>query len=132
MTRNLKWYLVFCVIWSVVFFAALSWGLADERHRWPYLATAGVVYGLGFALLGYLLGRPDDQSAVRYSLRHRYAAVSSVASATIGIAWLLLFRPPGMMPALPFYVIVIAVVAAVGVWCARRSIKGMSPEELFR
>lgn len=131
MTRNLKWYLVFSVSWSVVFFATLDWGLAGGQHRWP-LAIAGIVYGLGFALLGYLLGRPDDQSAVRYSLRHAYAAVSSVASATIGVAWLVLFRPPGMMSALPFYVIVIAVIAALGVWYARRSIKGMSPEELFR
>jgi len=130
MTRNLKWYIAFSVAWSVMFFVSLNWGLDDPRGRWPYIAIAGVTYGVGFWLLGYLLGRSDEQSAVRYSLRHAYAAVSSIVSATIGTLWTVFFRPATVLSIL--YIAIIVILALVGVAQARRSIKGMSNEELFQ
>lgn len=131
MTRNLKWYLAFSVVWSVTFFTTLNWGLADPRYRWPYIVAASIIYGLGFALTGYLLGRPDDQSAVRYDLRRAYSAVSNLASATIGTLWILFFQPSGLRW-IPVYLAVAAVFWTVGGLQARQSIKGMSAEDLFQ
>lgn len=131
MTRNLKWYLAFAVIWSVAFFTALDWALGDPRYRWPYILTAGVVYGVGFYLVGYLLGKRDDQSAVRYDLRLAYSAVSNLASATIGTIWIVFFQPSGL-PGVPVYLAALAVFWAIGIIKTRRTIKGMPAEELFQ
>ena len=131
MTRNLKWYLAFSLAWSVTFFRALNWGLTDPRYRWPYIIAAGITYGLGFALVGYLLGRPDDQGAVRYDLRLAYSAVSNATSAAIGTLWIIFFQPSGLV-GIPIYLAAIVVFWAIGAMQARRSIKGMSAEELFQ
>ncbi len=131
MTKNLKWYLAFSVVWSLTFFTALNWGLVDPRYRWPYIIAASITYGLGFALAGYLLGRRDDQSAVRYDLRRAYAAVSNMASATIGTLWIIFFQPSGLV-GVPIYVAILVAVWLLGGIQARRSIKGMSAEELFQ
>lgn len=131
MTRNLKLYLAFSLTWSVTFFTALNWGLADPRDRWPYIIAASVTYGLGFALVGYLLGRPDDQGAVRYDLRRAYSAVSNVASAVVGTLWIIFFQPSGLA-GIPIYLAAIVVFWTIGAMQARRSIKGMSAEELFQ
>lgn len=131
MTRNLKLYLAFSVVWSVAFFAALNWGLADPERRWPCIAAAGIGYGLGFAVLGFLLGRADDQSAVRYDLGRAYSAVSTSASAAIGTLWIIFFRPSDIV-AVPIYLAVIAVLWIISAVQARRTIKGMSAEDLFK
>lgn len=131
MTKNLKWYSVFGAMWSLAFFTALNWGLVDPRYRWPYIIAASITYGLGYALMGYLLGRSDDQGAVRYDLRRAYSAVSNVASAVIGTLWIIFFQPSGLV-GVPIYLTAIAVLWTVGAMQARRSIKGMSAEELFQ
>jgi hypothetical protein len=131
MTRNLKAYLAFSVVWSLTFFTSLNWGLVDPRYRWPYIIAASVIYGLGFALVGYLLGRPDDQSAVRYDLRRAYSAVSNIASATIGTLWIIFFQPSGRA-GIPIYITILVAFWIVGGIQARCSIKGMSAEELFQ
>lgn len=101
------------------------------RNLRAYVALAGMTYGFGFALVGFLLGRPDDQSAVRYNLGHAYAAVGNIVSAGVGTLWILAFRPSAI-GAVPVYVAIIVAFAAIGVVLARRSIKGMSRERLFQ
>lgn len=131
MTKNLKWYLAFAAAWSVAFFTALDWGLGDPRYRWPYIITASILYGVGFYVVGYLLGKHDDQSAVRYDLRLAYSAVSNLASAVIGTVWIVLFQPSGL-PGVPVYLAALAIVWAIGITRARRTIKGIPAEELFQ
>lgn len=131
MTRNLKCYLAFSIGWSVVFFAMLGWALTEPVSRWPFAAGGGIIYGLGFALGGYLLGRPDDQSKVRYNLGYAYAAVSNIASAVVGTIWIILFRPSGLV-GVPVYLAVIAVFGIAGVAMHRKSIKGISAEDIFQ
>jgi len=131
MTRNLKWYLVFSVVWSVAFFAVLNSWLSLPAGAWPEIAVAGVIYGVGFAVLGSLLGRGDAQSKVRYSLGYAYGAVGNIASAAIGTLWVVLFRPGTPLDTVP-YLSIIAVFAVIGAVQARRSIKGMSNAALFR
>ena len=131
MTRNLKWYLAFSIAWSAVFFAALEWGLVAPQDRWALIIAAAVTYGIGFYVVGYALGRSDDQSAVRYDLRRAYSAVSNLASATIGTVWILGFQRTGIA-GVPVYLGVMVAFWALGALQARRTIKGMSAEELFQ
>lgn len=131
MTKNLKWYLAFSVLWSVAFFAVLNSWLSVPAGPWLQIAAAGVIYGVGFAVLGSLLGRGDAQSEVRYSLGYAYAAVGNIASATVGVLWVVFFRPVTFWDTVP-YLSIIAVFAVIGAVQARRSIKGMSNSVLFR
>lgn len=131
MTKNLKWYLMFSVVWSLAFFTVLDWGIADPQSSRPYVLGAAIAYGLGFALVGHLLGRPDDQAAVRYDLRSAYAAVSSLVSAAIGTLWILFFQPSAIR-GIPVYLAAIAALWVIGAIHAKRSIKGTSAKELFQ
>jgi predicted MFS family arabinose efflux permease len=131
MTRNLKRYAFFSVIWSLLFFTALNWGTAAAEQRGPYILLAAVVYGVGFALMGGFLGKRDDESKVRYSLGQAYSAVSNLASAAIGGVWIVLFRPEQLWQ-FALYSAVIAAIFIIGIVNYRRSIKGMSNKDLFR
>lgn len=131
MTRNLKAYLVFSIIWSVLFFAVLGWGIANSAERWPYILLAAVTYGGGFGLVGYYFGKRDDQSRVRYSLGDAYGATSNLTSAVIGSIWIVLFRP-GDAWTVAIYLLLMAVVAVLGLIKYRKSIKGMKNTELFQ
>lgn len=130
-TRNLKWYAGFAIVWSTAFFAALDWGLAQPRERFLAIIGASVLYGAGFWVMGYALGRDDDQSAVRYDLRRAYSAVSNIASAAVGTVWILGFQRSGM-PGIPIYLGGVALFWTLGALQARKSIKGMPAEELFQ
>ena len=131
MTKNLKRYLAFSLLWSAAFFAVLNSWLRVPAGPWLQIAAAAVIYGIGFAVLGSLLGRGDTQSEVRYGLGYAYAAVGNIASAAIGVVWVVFFRPITLWDTVP-YLSVIAVFALIGAVQARRSIKGMSNSVLFR
>lgn len=131
MSRNLKIYLAFSVVWSLMFFAVLDWATADTHSRWWACALGGLAYGVGFAVLGYVLGRPDDQREVRYSLNYAYAAVSNITSAVIGTAWILLFKPEAYWW-LFVYVPIVVFFIVYGLAVQRRTVKGFSDQELFR
>lgn len=131
MTRNLKWYAAFAIVWSAAFFTALDWGLIQPRERFFAIIGASVLYGAGFWVMGYVLGRGDDQSVVRYDLRRAYSAVSNIASAAVGTVWILGFQRSGMA-GIPIYLGAVALFWAFGAMQARKSIKGMPAEELFQ
>lgn len=140
MTKNLKWFLAFSLLWSTAFFAVLHSSLRVPAGPWLRIGAAGpwlqvgaaaVIYGIGFAVLGSLLGRGDAQSEVRYSLGYAYAAVGNIASATVGVLWIVFFRPYTFWDTVP-YLSIIAVFTVIGAIQARRSIKGMSNSVLFR
>jgi len=131
MTKNLKWFLAFSLLWSAAFFAVLHSSLRVPAGPWLQVGAAAVIYGIGFAVLGSLLGRGDAQSEVRYSLGYAYAAVGNIASATVGVLWIVFFRPYTFWDTVP-YLSIIAVFAVIGAVQARRSIKDMSNSVLFR
>lgn len=131
MTANLKLYVLFSILWSVAFFTALNWGTANSEERWPYILISAVTYGLGFALIGYLLGKPDDQSKVRYNLEQAYTATSNITSAVIGSIWIVFFKPQDRWT-LAVYLPIIVIVAFIGYLNYKKSIKGMDKKELFK
>jgi hypothetical protein len=131
MTNNLKLYILFSLLWSIVFFAALNWGTAESSSRWPYITLSAVIYGSGFALVGYILGKQDDQSKARYSLEHAYSATSQIVSVTVGAIWIIFFRPQQswfLLMYIPFF----ALLAILGYINYKKSIKGMDKKELFK
>ncbi len=131
MTTNLKLYAIFSILWSIGFFYALNWGTSASEERWPYIVISAITYGLGFAIVGFLLGKSDDQSKVRYSLSAAYSATSNIVSAIIGSIWIVFFKPQDRWT-LAVYLPIIAIVAYIGYLTYKKSIKGMDNKELFK
>jgi len=131
MTKNLKLFALFSLLWAVPYYWILDWSIADMSGRWPIFAVAGVAFMVGFSVVGYLLGRGDDESAVRYNLRHAYASASCLPVVFVGSLWVILFRPLASM-ALAVYLAIMAVVLIIGVIEYSCSIKGMSSKKLFK
>jgi hypothetical protein len=130
-TRNLKVFAGFSVIWSLAFFVVLNWATLNSEQRWPAILGAAVVYGTGFAVVGRFLGRRDDQSSVRYSLEYAYSATSHWISAVIGSLWMLFFRPSDAWFLL-LYLPVITLLAWLGYRSYQKSIKGIKSSKLFQ
>ena len=131
MTRNLKIYTLFCILWSLLFFTGLNWGTALPEERGLFIGVFALTYGLGFALLGYLLGKNDDDSKVRYGLSQAYSATSNFTSAIIGGVWVVFFKREDLW-SLVLYSVGIAVLLAIGVYNYKKSIKGMKNKDLFQ
>lgn len=131
LTKNLKLYLLFCIVWSLLFFTALNYALLMPEQRWPLVVISALVYGVGFWIVGYMLGKRDDQSKVRYGLEDAYSATSNISSAIIGGLWILFFKLESAW-ALVIYFLIIVTVAFIGYSKYRKSIKGMKNKELFQ
>lgn len=131
MTRNLKLYAIFSILWSVAFFACLQVLLADPQKYSLLLTVTAFTYALGFALVGWLLSKTDDQSRVRYSLSWRYSLISTIASFVIGAGWVVLFRPSAW-PSLVIYLLIASLFLMPEHLSERRSIKGVTKRELFK
>ena len=119
------------MLWSVGFFIALDWGTAEADERGIYIALAAITYAVGFTVAGYLLGKPDDQSKVRYNLKDAYAAVSNITSAIMGSIWLVFFKPQDAWT-LGIYLPIIVLVGWIGYLNYKKSVKGMDNKELFQ
>jgi len=130
MTANLKLYAFFSILWSLLFFAALNWGIADTESRWPAIWTASVVYGIGFSVVGKWLGERDSTKS-RINLRGIYMLVSFSISGVIGGFWLALFHPGELWHLLIYTAIATVVVGSI-FYRYRNSVKGMKNEELFK
>lgn len=131
MTKQLSKFAVFCVAWSIAFFAVLDWALQDEEQRWPYIWAAAITYGLGFGLSGFLFGRLDDQKNVRYDLRLRYSLTSTILSFVVGAFYIALFNPSSWLM-LVIYVAIALVFTVPHFMASKKSIKGMDKKELFK
>ncbi len=131
MTRNLRWYMVFSVAWSLLFFWVLHWALFDQPQRWPYILAAGVTYGIGLGMMGALLGRYDSQAKSRHNLSLLYGLTSNSISFLLGGLWLVLFRGDHWWELLTA-VIFFALSLGLQIAANRGRIKGMSKQELFK
>jgi hypothetical protein len=130
MTRNLKLYALFCVLWSVPFFMVLHWMLFNPETRGPIMLLAGPIYGIGFGLAGAWLGSRDSQRAVRYSLGSRYGMTSSVISALAGTIWMVCWRREYLWT-IPIYIAITAAFTWYFMVRDRKNIKGTAKERIF-
>ncbi len=130
MTKNLKLYAAFTIVWSIIFYTVLNWGVADPNHRWPVMWTGAFVYGTGFTFVGKYLGR-REKGQVRHNVRLAYVATSMGLSGIIGALWVALFHPEQW-----WQILVFAIIAGGFTWHVfvkyRHSVKGMKGEELFK
>lgn len=131
MTKHLKLLAAFSVVWSVAFFSVLHWCLFAPEERWLVIAVAATVYGLGFGLAGWVLGKRDSQRKVRYDLGWRYSMTSTVISFMVGSLWVVWFRPEAWT-SLVIYLLITAVIQLPHFFASRASIKGIEKKELFK
>ena len=131
MTSNLKWYMVFSALWSLPFFAVLHWALFDQQNRWQYILVAALAYGIGFAIVGALLGRHDSQAKTRYNLSLLYGLTSNSISFFIGALWILLFRGSHWWELIAAGMFMVVSVC-LQLLANRGRIKGMNKGELFK
>lgn len=131
MTRNLKLLTVFGIIWSIGFFSVLNWSLGEASERGIVIAVAAVVYGIGYALAGFLLGKRDQSHKTRLNLPLWYAMAGNGTSLLVGGIWVALFRPDKMEA---LYLLICAVTTIAIFWAIsdRTSIKGIHKNELFK
>lgn len=131
MTRNLKLFALFSLIWSVAFFSILHWALFDPENRWPTILTAAISYGLGFALMGFLLGKNDLLRHTRRNLGLWYYGVSQIASLLVGGIWILFWKAEEI-ETLTIMSVIFAFFLAVAALTSRKKIKGIEKEKLFK
>jgi hypothetical protein len=131
MTRNLKRFVVFSILWTVPYFAAMhSLLLGSGVHSGPMTSVTILFVVLLSTVQRNLMDR-DDRRAVRYDLDLRYAIVAVMASSVVFLVWV--FAVPSHAVALLMgNAFAAAVLIAVNYFHGRSRIKGMSNEELFR
>lgn len=132
MTRNLKLFILFSLLWSVPFYTALNWVQADEATRGPWMLLFSTLYGVGFSIAGKQLGKHDDQSRVRYSLGIRYGFASLLSSALVGVIWVIVWKPSQLQSFVLYFGTSIIIGLAIASYLSRHGIKGMPKKELFK
>ena len=131
MTRNLKIFTVLSLAWSVLFFSVLHWALFSPDERGGWIIAAAVTYGLGFALMGLLLGMNDKARNTRLNLGLWYAFLASLASSIVGGIWILFFRPDEW-ESLLIMLAISSVIFGIQFAATHKSIKGIARKELFK
>lgn len=132
MTRNLKLFILFSLLWSIPFFVALNWVQADSNSRGPWMLLFSTVYGVGFSIVAKNLGKRDDQHKVRYSLGVRYGFASLLASAFVGSIWIILWQPDQLGSFAFSYITAVIIGLAIAYYLSRKGIKGMPKKEIFK
>lgn len=131
LSANLKRAYIFGIFWSVLFFGVLHWCLFQPDRRWPIILVAAITYGFGYGVAGYMWGKGDDQSKVRYHLGYWYALSGTLTSTLVGGIWVLFFKRDdweGLVGVLSILFIQIILFKLVG----RSTIKGIPKQELFK
>jgi hypothetical protein len=132
MTTNLKRYTIFSIMWSIVYFGALNWLLKTNGAEYTgIVAFVAVFYSLGFALMGHLLGKSDSTRDTRANLPLSYFRAACLSSWSVGTLWVLLFRQEEWR--LPVIMaVVFGFFLTISTLNSRRTVKGISKDELFR
>ncbi len=131
MTRNLRLYILFSLVWSVGFFASLNWCLYNP-DKWGWLiGLAATVYGIGFAAMGSYLGSGDSSRNTRINLPLMYGLAASGDSLLIGAVWIWLFENGGWRD---FVAILVGNIFFLGLYAviSRKFVKGIPNKELFK
>jgi MFS family permease len=131
MTRNLKLFALFSVVWSIPFFMVLHWMLFNPESRGPIMLLASPIYGIGFSVAGHHLGKRDDQSKVRYGLGIRYGLTSTIASILVAGVWIVGWRHNHSWELL-VYGIILVLGLGVAYILSKNSIKSIPKQKLFK
>lgn len=131
LSANLKRAYIFGIFWSVLFFSVLHWCLYQPDQRWPIIVASAITYGTGYSVTGYLFGKRDDQSKVRYSLDYWYSLSGTLTSTLVGGAWVLIFKRDGWGGLVVIVAIILIQITLLRL-LTRSTIKGMPRQELFK
>ena len=132
MTPNVKLFALFSSLWSVLYFAILSWAIADENRRWPAFWIAYLVFGLGFSIAGKQLGKRDSSRNTRRNTRLNYFLAALVPATAIGIIWELLIQHDSWSGIIGITAVGAAILIVALLVIRRYSIKGMHKEDFFK
>ncbi len=131
MTRNLKLLTIFGLLWSAGFFAILDSLLQSPAQNGGLIAIAAAIYGLGYGLVGLVLGMRDSDRKSRLNLSQWYANVAMGTSLFVGGLWIAYYRP-SELDTLGWMVLIFGAIIATTYFTTRKNVKGMSKEELFK
>src|SRR5579862_1873859 len=88
MTKNLKLFTLFCLVWSVPFYAFLQTITVSQDGNLLILAVACILYAIGFAITSTYLGNRDSARDARFALPVRYGVTATLSSMLMGGIWL--------------------------------------------
>lgn len=131
LTTNLKKYLLFSILWSVAFFSVLHWALFRPEQRWPIIVAAATCYGIGFAIVGLVLGKLDPAHKSRLNLGLGYYFVSNLTSLIVGGLWILFYRTDKWLT-LVLMVLAFTGFSAIAYFSSRGTVKGIEKNKLFQ
>jgi hypothetical protein len=131
MTRNLKLFTIFSIVWPLPFLLVLHWALYDLDKRGPVLFVSSIILGIGFSIAGKQLGKRDDQSKVRYNLAARYILVSSLIPTLEVILLIIGWQKDQSWRLYPAIASILFTFLIIYLF-SRNSIKGMRKGKLFQ
>jgi hypothetical protein len=131
MTKNLKLFSLFCLLWSTLFYSILQWVSLNQDARVIPEIVATIVYTIGFGVVGTYLGKGDSIRDVRFALSVWYGVIAVLIPVAVGAIWLVGWQAGDRVT--PFVFAFFTVLAlSTGYLLSRNKIKDMSKEELFR
>jgi uncharacterized membrane protein YeaQ/YmgE (transglycosylase-associated protein family) len=129
MTRNLKLFTLFSVIWSIPFFIMLEWVLQNPDTRGPLMLLTSLIFGIGFSIVGKQLGKKEKP--VRYALGLRYGLIAGVIPSVLGAIWVLGWHG-NQINYLLSYIGAIVLCILIYYVLNQKTIKGITKKELFK
>jgi len=132
MTKNLKLFTAFSVLWTIPYFAAMHWLLMGSGVQSGPMTSVTILFVVLLSTVQRNLMDRDDRHDVRYDLELRYALVSIVASSVVFLSTWAFAAPSHGVAMLIGNVFAMVVLTVVNYLHGRSRIKGMSNEELFR
>lgn len=93
MTKNLKWFVAFSLIWSVVFYMSLNWAINETADLTPILLS--IIYGFGFYIVGNQLGEKEGKVKNK-NLSSFYALSALFISFITAVVWITWWQPEQM------------------------------------
>jgi hypothetical protein len=130
MTRNLKLFMLFSVVWSVPFFAVLEWMLQNPNTRGPLMPFASIAYGIGFSIAGRYFGRKEDKVS-RAPIGLRYGLFAGLIASAMGLLWALIWHRDHVSYIVS-YLIAISLCFVIYFVLAKLTYKGITKKELFK
>lgn len=92
MTRNLKIFLTFCLLWAAIFFAILINGLKNHQATSGAYLSWFVVFVVVQSSVQRYLASHDSQRASRINLPAWYACISAAASLVVTCGWIMVWH----------------------------------------
>jgi hypothetical protein len=131
MTKNLKLFTFFCVIWALVYTSVLYRLIETGKPLTLSLMSWFVVLTVVLTSVERELLKRDNQRKVRYHLPLRYSILSAITSSAVSAIWILAWKQE-IWSVLILWIVSILVILGIAASISKERIKSIRIKDLFK